>query len=327
MKKRNIKYIIMMGVMSVRLFGMDDRTNTVSFLSEMYQNMQDAPSLFQVKPHVQDKSDEIEQAESDTTISPYGLKEYTKRKKWPRRQGLTFASRMGEAISSAASDVFYLHVNLLSWNTFKVITSMFPVYVAARMIDEKLQKYFYDAVHHKNKNQLPNWCHTLAKVSIGVPIVLLGIDFLFSNDNDKRWTAQIMLLGMPFVIWTKKLIKQMKFDGCLRPWNENFDRKNRSWGGFPSGHMAQALYMAVLYGTRYGPLYAVPLGALATMIGVTFVSCNRHYISQIIAGGTFGSIYALAASALVEKKLTDSVKLGMKVDGEGRPTFTAAIKW
>ena len=234
---------------------------------------------------------------------------------------------LGEAVSSAASDILNLHKNLFTWNSFKVICSVFPLFVGARMLDEKLQRCFYDAQVHKNKNQMPSWCHDLAKVSIAVPIVLLGSNALFAQNDEKRWSGQILLLGMPFVIWTKKLVKQMKFDACLRPWHERYSCDKRSFGGFPSGHMAQVLYMAVLYGTRYGPRYAVPLGGLGVFIGVTFLTCNRHYLSQLIAGGAFGTLYGLAASKLVDKKLTDRVKLDIAVDEVGHPTFSASVRW
>jgi membrane-associated phospholipid phosphatase len=245
-----------------------------------------------------------------------------------RKRDNSSGQAVGNLITSTAKDVFVLHKNLFTWNTFRVISTVFPLFIGARMIDEKLQRCFYDLRARKNINQMPSWCHTVAKTSIAVPLVLLGSDLFFSKSNEKRWTAQIMLIGMPFVIWTKKLVKQMKFDACLRPWHEKLSSgKERSFGGFPSGHMAQALYMAVLYGSRYGPRYAIPLSGIAAFIGVTFLTCNRHYMSQLIAGGAFGTIYALAASKLVEKKLTDHVKLGIAVDEVGHPTFSASVKW
>ena len=264
--------------------------------------------------------DEMPAAEADS------LQEYTWRRRVRQKRGYV-GQAIGDTISGALKDIFILNKNLFTWNTFKVVSSAFPLFVGARMIDEKLQRCFYDGSCHKNINQLPSWCHDVAKASIAIPIVFLGIDAFFSKDDERRWTGQILLVGMPFVIWTKKLIKKMKFDACLRPWNEHFSKENRSFGGFPSGHMAQALYMAVLYGSRYGPRYAVPLGLLATFIGVTFVTCNRHYLSQVVAGSAFGSIYALAASKLVEKKLTDTVNLGLQVDHAGRPNFSVGVSW
>jgi membrane-associated phospholipid phosphatase len=91
--------------------------------------------------------------------------------------------------------------------------------------------------------------------------------------------------------------------------------------------MAQAMYVTVLYGMRYGPRYSIPLGLMAGFLGATFVSCNRHYTSQIVAGAAFGAMYALAANTLVSAKLTDRVKLGFKFDAEGSPTFSLAFNF
>jgi hypothetical protein len=299
--------------------------DTATFLTEHYLD----PDLH-LSPQMNtfDQHSSLDQAIQEEAIVPRSIdnQEYVTRTH--RRGGNSSGQAIGNIITSSAKDIFVLHKNLFTWNTFKVICTAFPFFIAARMIDEKLQRCFYDSNNKKNINQMPDWCHTVAKTSIAVPLVFLGSDLFFSKSKEKQWTAQIMLLGMPFVIWTKKLVKQMKFDVCLRPWHEKLTcGKKRSFGGFPSGHMAQALYMAVLYGTRYGPRYAVPLSGLAAFIGVTFLTCNRHYLSQLIAGGAFGTIYALAANKLVEKKLTDQVKLGLQVDHEGRPSFSASVHW
>ncbi len=280
---------------------------------------------------------EIADATNESSFdSPYDSFEQTRKREFPyeytnrirkRRKKGRASQVLGEIASSVFQDILVLHKNLFTWNTFKIVSTVFPLFVGARMLDEKLQRCFYDASCHRNINQMPSWCHDVAKVSIALPIVLLGSDALFAKDDDRRWTGQIFLLGIPFVIWTKKLVKQMKFEACLRPWHERFSCEDRSFGGFPSGHMAQALYMAVLYGTRYGPRYALPLGLLASFIGVTFVTCNRHYFSQVIAGSAFGTIYALAASKLVDTKLADKVNLGLGVDEVGNPTLSLSMRW
>ncbi len=267
-------------------------------------------------------TDEIKKEIEQTTLSQPSLDSKPRTRK---RRRPVHGPKMAAFVGDIFRDIGILNRNLFLWNSFKVISTTFPLFVGARMIDEKLQRCFYDPSCHKNLNQMPSWCHTTAKVSIGLPLVLLGLDGLLSQDRDKFYTAKIMLVGTPFVIWTKKLVKQMQFESCLRPWNEKFSCVERSFGGFPSGHMAQAMYTAVLYGTRFGPQYALPLGFLATFLGITFVTCNRHYLSQVIGGAGFGTMYALAANALVDSKLTERVKLAMKVDERGAPTLSLAF--
>lgn len=234
---------------------------------------------------------------------------------------------LSDAISHAFYNVFYLHTNIFRWDTLKVASTMFPIYVGARMIDERLQNWFYNSRVHKNINQMPKWCHDFAKYSIALPIFLLGMDALVSGNHDKRITGQVMLMGLPFVIWTKMWVKKIEFNASFRPWNEKFSCKKRAYGGFPSGHMAQAFYMAMLYGTRYGPNYGIPLGMVATFLGINFLTCNRHYASQLIAGAGFGTIYAFAASKLVDTRLADTIEMGIAMDEHGAPAFSLAFRW
>lgn len=234
---------------------------------------------------------------------------------------------LSDTLSSVFSNVFNLHKNLFTFNTLKVMSIIFPFFVGARMLDEQLQGVFYNARWHKNINQMPDCCHALARYSIALPIAFLGADAFFGKTDEKRWTGQILLLGIPFVIFANKTIKGVEFDACFRPWNEHFSCVKRSYGGFPSGHMAQAIYMTVLYGMRYGARYAIPLGMIAAFLGINFLTCNRHYTSQLVAGAGFGSIYALAASKVVDTRLADHMKMGMGIDTAGRPTFSLAFRW
>lgn len=223
-------------------------------------------------------------------------------------------------------DALELHKQLLSWDTFKIATAIFPLYVGTRMIDERLQNCFYDKKNHKNIYCIPKQCHDLAQWSIAIPITILSSQVLFGSTEELRETTRVFLLGLPFVFWTKNLLKKIEFDANMRPWNEYFDCTKRASGGFPSGHMAEATYTALLYGLRFGPRFAVPLGAVATFIGVSFVACNRHYISQIVAGAGLGAVYGLAAYKLVDSKLSENIKLGFKISNGG-PAISASYTY
>jgi len=233
-------------------------------------------------------------------------------------EGVTEASKW---MGGIMKDMFLLNKNIISWDSFAIIASMFPLFIGSRMIDEDIQRYFYDPVHHRNKNQLPHWCHDACKLMIGVPILFLGSQAFLSKEWEMRETSRMLLLGLPFVIWGKTLIKKFKFDACLRPWNEKFSCDRRAYGGFPSGHVSEATYTAVLYGMRYGPAYSIPLGLLAATIGVTFVSCNRHLLSQVVAGAGLGALYGVAANRVIDDKLRErSMAFNVGVDDSGYPT-------
>ncbi len=220
---------------------------------------------------------------------------------------------LGEIFCDAGS----LLKNLFSVSSAKVITSFIPLYVLSRVHDEKIQANFYDPSNHKNINQFPKHCHSIAHYGIGFPIVALSSLAFFANDEDLRLTGRMFAIGLPFVHSGKDIIKKLRFKSCLRPWHENFDRHHRSSGGFPSGHMANVMFMASLFGMRHGPAWGVSLGLFAGFVFVDFVNCNRHYFSQLVAGAGLGLIFALAASKVVDKKLSERCSFSCNVDAQG----------
>src|SRR3972149_10721201 len=161
-------------------------------------------------------------------------------------------SGLGRFVGEIPHDMLSMGRNLFMWNTFKVVSITFPFFIAASMIDGKLQPCFYDRNHHMNINQMPDWCFKLANCSIELPLLFLGVDGLLSKNLDKFYTAKLLFVGSPFVVWTKDIMRELHFDACVRPWCQYFSSEKRSYGGFPSGHMAQAMYATMLYSFRYG---------------------------------------------------------------------------
>lgn len=223
---------------------------------------------------------------------------------------------LGEILFDAGS----LVKNVFSVSTAQILTGFTPVYILTRMHDEKLQTNFYDASCHKNINQFPKHCHSIAKYGVGVPMVALSSLAIFANDEDLRLTGRMFAIGLPFVHWGKDVLKQLRFKACLRPWHENFNRHHRSSGGFPSGHMANVVFMATLFGIRQGPAWGIPLGLFAGFVFADFINCNRHYLSQLIAGAGLGVIFAVAASKVVDKKLSERCSFSCGVDQQGAPS-------
>jgi hypothetical protein len=223
----------------------------------------------------------------------------------------------GIYLSDIIKDAFCIHQNLFSWDTLKIAAVIVPAALITRKFDEKIQCNFYDAKHHKNICQLPKWTHELARIINGPVITFLGIQGLLSSDTRLHATAQAMLIGFPFLMYANELIKKMKFECALRPWHEKFSCKHRTPGGFPSGHVAKASYLATLYGLQYGYRAAIPLSLIAAGIGAIFVSSNRHYLSQVIAGIGFGVAYGFAASKLVDFKVEQDICFNVNADFDG----------
>lgn len=202
-------------------------------------------------------------------------------------------------------DALRLHRYLFTTTSVKILTGMAPFYLTARMFDEDFQCRFYDNQQHKNVNQLPKACHEIAKNGVAVPMVFLSGLALYGWNEDLRMTGRIFAIGLPFVHSGKDIIKNLRTKSCLRPWHEEFCNKQRSSGGFPSGHMANVVYMASLFGMRHGLKWGVPLGLFAGFVFADFVNCNRHYLSQLIAGAGLGLLYGFAANTLIDKKLSE----------------------
>ena len=232
-------------------------------------------------------------------------------------------------LAHSVRDAVSIHQEIFNWDTVKIISTIFPAYLLTRMFDDEIQNCFYHGhcqnLCHKNKNQAPKWCAELAQYSIVPPIVVMFGSTFVGKTKKLRTTSWIFLLGMPFVIFGKDVFKKLRFEAARRPWCEKYNSHERSFGGFPSGHMAESSYMTVLYGLRYGPRAAGPLAVASTFLGVTFLNCNRHYVSQLVAGVGIGTIFAVAANKVIDKKLSDPENsmfdIGMELDAYGGPAL------
>lgn len=218
-------------------------------------------------------------------------------------------------------DALRLGVNLFSMESVKVLTGFAPLFIITRRFDESLHMKFYDDVNHKNINQLPQVCHTFAKDGIAIPMLLVSGLWIYGWNDDLRQTGRMAAIGIPFVQCGKDLIKQLRLRFCLRPWHENFSSKERASGGFPSGHMATAIYVSSLMWMRHGPQWGVPLTAFAVAMGLDFLNCNRHYLSQMVAGAGLGLIFAYAANKVIDANLAHDFRLICRVDHQGASNF------
>lgn len=236
---------------------------------------------------------------------------------------------VGKSVAGVLRDVVFLQGKLFAWDSFKVFVGTMPFWIGGRMIDDSVQHCFYDRSHHKNIHQLHSGFYHFAKNSLAIPIVVLGSAVFWTKDEEFHETSRCFLIGLPFVIWSKHLIKKLHADACKRPWNEYFSRKHQSYGGFPSGHMAEIVYSTVLFGKRLGPKAGVPLGIISAVLGVTFVNCNRHYVSQIVAGAGLGTLYALAADKLISQNLERKhpVEVDVALNERGGPEVRVGVSF
>ncbi len=263
---------------------------------------------------------------AENVFTPFALQTEPPTKRQLRKEKRKKPNRMSKGVENVLRDIFVLHRHIFSFDSFKIWASIFPLFIAARMIDKKIHNCFYDPCRHKNTNQMPSWCEPLAKNLIGVPLAIFGARTIFPVNKDVQQTSRMLLLGLPFVLWGKDLIKKIRFEENLRPKNENFPNED-CLGGFPSGHMAEAMYTAVLFGRRYGVRYGLPLGIVATAVGITFTVCNRHFFSQVIAGAGLGVMYAYAADKVINTNLGKDLIFDVGMDAQGATTFGVKFRF
>ncbi|MBI2774726.1 hypothetical protein HYX58_01840 [Candidatus Dependentiae bacterium] len=222
------------------------------------------------------------------------------------------------SLGNVIEDAILLNVKLFTIDSAKIITGFLPFFLSARMFDESVQSHFYDRSCHKNIRQMHNSCHQIAQKGVGVPMVLLSSLALWAPNERLRQTARMFAIGLPFVHWGKNIIKTLDTNICLRPWNEHFNRRKRSTGGFPSGHMANVTYMTALFGMRHGWKWGVPLGLFSSFVFADFLNCNRHYLSQLIAGVGFGLLYAFAADKVIHWRAAQNLKFDLRCEQDGK---------
>ncbi|PAF43304.1 phosphatase PAP2 family protein [Helicobacter sp. 11S03491-1] len=87
---------------------------------------------------------------------------------------------------------------------------------------------------------------------------------------------------------------------------------NGSYDGFPSGHTASAFSAAGFMQRRYGWQWGVPTTILATLVGISRITAQRHTVTQVIAGAILG----YGVSYLVTDKLNKNMNINIDVDQE-----------
>lgn len=223
-------------------------------------------------------------------------------------------------VGNIVNDSYNIGNNLLSLESMKILTVTLPFYLISRRADAAVHRQFYDIETHSNKNQPPKFLCDIALDDkyISLPFIGLGLVGWLHHDPYRRRRAQVFSTGLAWAFALKILIKQIKTDGNLRPWHENFDRHKRAHGGNPSGHMTITSYMATYWALEKGPKVGIPLGLFTAFALSMNVSCNHHYLSQAVAGTGFGIMVGMAThAAFRDLTIPDHIKIGLSADHHG----------
>lgn len=217
-------------------------------------------------------------------------------------------------IGSLSRDLIQLNINLFSRDSARILTASIPWFVATSFIDKPVHSLFYDDTCHKNKRQIHNGFAEFIETSAFMSVIAVSGLSLFVKDAELRTVSRIFALGAISGLVVKDVIKLVPFRAGLRPPNEKFDCKQKYYTGFPSGHMFQAAYLATVLGSHYGPKVLFPLIAFNAVMFSVLVATNRHYVSQVVAGASFGILYGVAAHSLIDRRLNEKYGWGLSYD-------------
>ena len=102
----------------------------------------------------------------------------------------------GPLYSHLFEDIIRINLDLLTWDSYKILVSIFPFYLAARMLDDDIHANFYCYVHHKNKNQFPDWCNKGAQYGLSIPLIALGSLAFLGRDDEMRLLGWSIILAL-----------------------------------------------------------------------------------------------------------------------------------
>ena len=216
-----------------------------------------------------------------------------------------------------------------SIDTLKIFTGVLPIFLVARYADDSLHSAFYNMGTHRNKAQLPNWVHTFASKSVTAITTTFALLPFFNNvSEDVRHTCSVMTMGAVSLSALRNFIKySFKSRTAFRPWHESYSNTCRTLGGFPSGHMGMATYLASLYSLRHGAKWGLPLTAFATFIFATSLNGNRHYASQLVGGFGLGFMYGFASYKLLNSRFGENMTMSLNIDAKNNPNLAISYEF
>jgi len=231
-----------------------------------------------------------------------------------------FLHTVAHGIKVLSKDAIELNMNLFSVDSVKVITGFMPAYIIARMqLDEGVHAKFYDPTCHRNKNQMNKGIAcSIEKLAFAGVVTLSSFSFLGPTE-ETRIVGRVFGLGAISGLLAKRVIKEMRFKGGKRPWHQQFSREKRADGGFPSGHMFEASYMATVFGLQYGFKALLPLMTFGFGMFAVSINCNRHFVSQVVAGTGLGVMYGIAVHKVIQKRISEKMSFNIGAGKNGLP--------
>jgi hypothetical protein len=138
----------------------------------------------------------------------------------------------------------------------------------------------------------------------GLGLITLGLFIGGRYSGDQRFRDASYDLGVAFTVnlgftWALKEIV-----GRERPNGSNDE-------SFPSGHTSNAFALASVADAHYGKNVGIPAYALASLIGLSRLRSNAHWLSDVVAGASLGHLVGRAVVRQNDEPLdTQMITLG-----------------
>ena len=95
---------------------------------------------------------------------------------------------------------------------------------------------------------------------------------------------------------------------------------------FPSGHTSNSFMWATVVSHYYGKKAAIPAYAVAAYVGASRLKTRKHYLTDIIAGATFGYIVGRTVTKGAEKSRNRRFNWGITVPPGGGAAVVLEIR-
>jgi len=122
---------------------------------------------------------------------------------------------------------------------------------------------------------------------VGLGLVTLGLFIGGRRSTDQRFRDMSYDLGVAFVV-------NLGYTGVLKAVAGRERPDGSDDASFPSGHTSNAFALASVASAHYGKSVGIPAYGLASLVGLSRLRSNAHWLSDVVAGAALGHLVGLA---------------------------------
>lgn len=141
-----------------------------------------------------------------------------------------------------------------------------------------------DIAHHKPLGKYSKIGYDLGQLlPNAIYAVLMGSDYLISKDPKALERTELIIKATIYADATTEVLK--------RSFNEK--RPNGGNLSFPSGHATCAFAFASVVTMEHSLPWGIAANTMAAFVAFSRMNDNAHYLHDVIAGATIGSMYGM----------------------------------